>query len=135
MLDITGINFIAVAVVWLVYMIVGAFWYSPAGFVKKWEKHTGIDIMKIPTHKATKILVAVAISCLIQAFALALILNSLQVTEPIQAVLIALVLWLGMTTATTVGVTLYSQRSWWFLWLNSAYFLVVMVLGALILTI
>ena len=135
MLDVTGINFIAVAVVWLVYMIVGAFWYSPAGFAKMWTKYTGIDIMKIPNHKATKILVSVAVSSLVQALTLALVMNSLQVTEPLQAIMVALVLWLGLTTATTVGVTLYSQRSWWFLWLNSAYFLIVMVLGSLILTV
>lgn len=135
MLEFAGINIWAVLVVWVIYLIVGAFWYSPAGFARQWQKHTGIDIMKIPTNKATRILVAVAVSGLVQAVALAVVLNSLGVATATEGLVAGLVLWLGLTTATTVGVTLYSQRSWKFLWLNSAYFLVVMTVGSVILAI
>ena len=48
MLDLAGVNLWAVALVWLVYVTIGAFWYSPAGFAKQWTKLTGIDIMKLP---------------------------------------------------------------------------------------
>ena len=133
MLEIAGINLWAVLVVWIVYMAVGAFWYSQAGFAKQWTKHTGIDILKIPTEKATKILVSVAVSSLVQAIVLAVILNSIGVTNAGEGVSAGLVMWLGLVTATTVGVTLYSKRGWGFIWLNSAYFLVVMGVGSLIL--
>ncbi len=135
MLDFIGINYWAVLVVWALYLAVGAFWYSEAGFAKKWTKYTGIDILKIPTDKATKILLAIIASSLLQAFSLALILNSLHVTDAWQGLLIGLVLWFGFTTLTTVGVTLYSERSWRFIWLNSAYFLIVMGIGSVILAI
>lgn len=134
MLEFAGLNYWAIIVVWLLYMTVGAYWYSTAGFAKHWTKYTGIDILKIPPAKATKILISVAISCLLQVFALALILHSLKEPSATSALLVAIILWLGFTTATTVGVTLYSQRSWKFLWLNSSYFLVVMIFGAIILT-
>ena len=52
-----------------------------------------------------------------------------------EGLIASLALWFGLTAATTVGVTLYSLRSWKFLWLNSAYFLVVMVLGSVILAV
>ena len=133
MLELTGINIWAVAVVWLLYVVVGAFWYSPAGFTKQWTKETGIDIMKIPQKDATRAIVSVALSALVQAVTLAVILNSLYVTTAMNGLVIGLVLWFGLTTATTVGVTLYSQRSWKFIWLNSSYFLVVMSLGSIIL--
>ena len=135
MFDGTEVNIFAVAVVWIFYMVVGAFWYSPAGFAAKWTKYTGIDIMKIPTDKATKILVSVAASCLVQAVTLGFVIQSLGASTVFEGLSAGLVLWFGLTAATTVGVTLYSQRSWKFLWLNAAYFLVVMSIGSIILAI
>jgi hypothetical protein len=135
MLDLAGINYWAVLVVWVLYMAVGAWWYSTAGFAKQWTKHTGIDILKIPTKQANKIIISVAVSALVQALALAVVLNSLDVTTATNGLLVGLLLWLGFTAATTVGVTLYSKRSWKFLWLNSSYFLVVMAIGAAVLAV
>jgi hypothetical protein len=134
MLDFIGLNVGAFVVVWGVYMVVGAIWYSPAGFAQQWHKYTGVDIMKIPTRRANEILLAVALSSLVQAIALGVIINSLDVTSLLNGLLIGLALWLGFTTATTVGVTLYQRLSWGFFWINSAYFLVVMTLGSIIFT-
>ena len=132
MLELDGLNYWAIAVVWIFYMIVGAWWYSPAGFAKKWTKYTGIDILKIPQEQASRIIAFVAVSALVQAVTLAVVLNSLDVVNVTEALVATLVLWLGFTSATTVGVTLYSKRSWKFLWLNSSYFLVVMIVGSII---
>lgn len=132
MLDVTGVNYFAVLIVWLIYMIVGAYWYSPSGFAKRWTKLTGIDIMKIPQQRATQIIMFVAGSALIQSITLAVILHSLKVTDVANGLLIAGFLWLGLVAATTVGTTLYSKRSWSFLWLNSSYFLAVMLIGSVI---
>ncbi len=135
MLEFAGINYWAVAVVWLLYMAVGAFWYSSAGFAKQWTKHTGINILKIPQDKATRILGFIIVSALIQSLTLAVIFNSLNVATVIDGLSVGLLLWLGLTAATTVGTTLYSNHSWKFLWLNSSYFLVVMGIGSIILAI
>ncbi len=134
MLEFTTINLWAVAAVWLVYMIIGAFWYSPAGFAKQWAKYTGVDIMKIPTQEANRAIGFVALSALLQVVTLAVVLKSLNVVTVSNGLLTAIVLWLGLTTATTVGVTMYSRRSWRYLWLNSSYFLLVMSVGSVILT-
>ena len=133
MLEFAGINWWAVLVVWVIYMMVGAFWYSPAGFAKQWAKHTKIDLMKIPQNEATRTVTWVAVSALVQAVTLAVMMNSLHVHTVTEGLINGLILWLGLVTATTVGVTLYSRRSWKFLWLNSAYFLVVMSVGSVIL--
>lgn len=134
MLDVTGINYWAVLVVWAIYLAVSAWWYSTAGFAKLWTKYTGIDILKIPQDQATKIIGFVALSGLVQVLALTVMLNSLNVTSVLNGVMVGLVIWLGFTSATTVGVTLYGKRSWKFLWLNSSYFLVVMTIGSAILS-
>jgi hypothetical protein len=135
MLELEGINIWAVVVAWLINIIVGAFWYSPKGFSKLWTKYSGIDIMKIPQKEATRAIGFVAVSGLVQAFALALILNSLGASTVGEGLIAGLVIWFGLTAATTVGVTLYSQRSWKFWWLNASYFLVVMVVNSIILAI
>lgn len=134
MIDIMGVNFWAVLVVWVLYMVLGAYWYSTAGFAKQWTKHTGVNILKIPQDKATKILMFVAVSSFVQSLTLGVILHSLHVTMLLDGLFVAAFLWLGLTAATTVGVTLYSGRSWKFLWLNSSYFLLVMALGSMIFT-
>lgn len=135
MLELTGINWWAVAAVWIVYCAIGAWWYSPGGFAKQWTKLSGVNIMKIPEQQATRIIMYVALSALVQVLALAAVLHSLDAKTLTDAVLVGLVTWLGFTAATTVGTTLYSLRSWKFWWLNSSYFLVVMLLGSVILTV
>lgn len=132
MIELTGINIWAVVVAWLVNIIVGAFWYSPVGFAKQWTKYTGVDILKIPTDKATQILVAVALSGLVQAFVLAVVIHSFGATTFIEGLIAGLVVWLGLTAATTLGVSLYSRFGWKFWWLNSSYFLLVMTVNAII---
>ena len=135
MLDLVGINYWAILVVWLLYMAIGAWWYSPAGFAKQWTKHTGINIIKIPQEQANKIIGFVALSALVQASTLAVILNSLHIESVVNGLVAGLVIWLGFTAATTVGTTLYSKRGWGFLWLNSSYFLVVMSIASIILSV
>ena len=132
MLELTGLSLWAVLLAWIVNMAVGAIWYSPIGFAKQWKAHTKIDILKIPQNQATKILSFVALSGLIQAITLGVIINSLEVTSVMNGLVVGLVLWFGLTAATTVGVTLYSLRSWGFLWLNSSYFLLVMAVNSMI---
>lgn len=132
MLDVSGINVWSIVAVWVLYMVVGAWWYSPAGFAKRWSKHTGIDIMKIPTGQANKIIFFVALSALVQAFTLAVLLNSLRVSSVGESLSAGLFIWFGLTAATTVGVTLYSKRKWGFFWLNASYFFVVMAIGSVI---
>lgn len=135
MLDLSGLNYFAIAVVWIIYLIVGAFWYSPAGFAKKWTELTGIDILKMPQKQANAAIMNVAVSAIFQVVALAVVLNSLTVSTIANAFLVSFLLWLGFTTATTVGVTFYSKRDWRFIGLNSSYFLLVMSIGSIVLTI
>lgn len=135
MLELQGINMWAVVVAWVVNCAVGAYWYSPAGFAKQWKNHTGIDLLKIPQNEATQTLIAVVISGLVQAVTLAVVLNSIGTGTAVEGLIAGLVLWFGLVTATTVGVTLYARRSWKFLWLNSAYFLIVISINSIILSV
>jgi len=134
MLEVEGINYFAVAAAWLVNVVVGTYWYSPAGFGKQWARLSGVNHMKIPEQEATKIIGYVALSAVFQALTLAVILNSLGVAQLTDGLMVGLVLWLGLTAATTVGVTLYQRLGWKFWWINSSYFFVVMTINSAVLT-
>jgi hypothetical protein len=135
MIDFSGLNYLAIAIAWIVSVILGSFWYSPAGFGKVWSKLSGVDIMKIPKAESTRAIVFVVISSLLQAFFLALILNSLNVNSIGQGIIDSLVLWFGFTALTTIGNTLYQRQSWKFWWLNASFFLIVMVINGIILSV
>lgn len=133
MLDFEGLNYGAIIVAWLVTVIVGAYWYSPAGLGKLWAKLSGVNHMKLPEKEATASLVAVAVSSLLQVLALAVLLNSLEVQTVLWGVVVAIFVWFGFTALTTIGNTLYQRLGWKFWWLNASFFLIVMTLSAIIL--
>ncbi len=135
MLEVSDLNILAIIVGWLVSVGLGSFWYSPAGFGKLWSKLSGVDMMKMPKDLAGKAIVSVAVSSLVQAIAMAVIIKSLHTETVADGLVIGLVLWAGFTAATTVGNNLYSRLSWKFWWLNSSFFLATMLVNALLFTV
>lgn len=135
MLEVNELNIWAIVVIWFINMIVGSFWYSPAGFSKQWKKYTGVDLMKLPKNEANRAISFVAVSALVQAVVLALILNSLDPKTVLDGLIAGIVLWAGLVAATTVGTTFYSRRGWGFWILNNSYFLIVMSINSIILTV
>lgn len=134
MLELEGLNYWAIIVAWLVNVSIGAYWYSPAGFGKKWTKYTSVNILKIPQNEATRIISFVAISGAVQAFTLAIVINSLQPATLLDGLLVGWLLWFGLVAATSVGNTLYQRQGWGLIILNSSYFLAVMTINSFILT-
>lgn len=135
MLDFSGLNFWAVLVSWIVYCAVGSFWYSPAGFGKQWTKLSGVDIMKLPQQEATRTIMYVVASSLLQAFVLAVVLNSMDIEGALNGLAAGFFVALGLTAATTIGVTFYSRKTWSFWLLNAAFFLVTTPVNAVILSV
>lgn len=135
MLDFNGLNYFAIIIAWLINIVVGSFWYSPRGFGKQWSRLSGHDMMKIPKTEANKAIFAVAISAIVQTVVLAVILNSLKAVSAMDGIYVGLLVWLGFTAATTVGNNLYSRLSWKFWWINASFFLLVMVVNSIILSI
>lgn len=135
MLDISGLNVWAILVAWIFSVVLGSFWYSPAGFGKLWSKLSGVDMMKTPKEETTRAIMFVIASSLLQAIILGVILNSLAVSTVSEGIAASFVLWLGFTALTTIGNTLYQRQSWKFWWLNASFFLIVMLVNGTIFTI
>ena len=135
MLDFSELNLWAIVVAWMVYCAVGSFWYSPAGLGKKWSKLSGIDIMKLPQQEANRAIMYVVASSLLQAFTLAVVLNSMDIASALNGFIAGFFIAFGLTAATTVGVTFYSRKSWSFWLLNAAFFLVTTPINSVILSV
>jgi len=135
MIEFNGLNIWAVVAAWIFSVVLGSFWYSPAGFGKRWSRLSGVDMMKTPKEETTRAILFVVISSLLQALALGLILNSLAVSSISEGIIASLILWFGFTALTTVGNTLYQRQSWKFWWLNASFFLITMVVNGVIFSI
>lgn len=134
MLQFENLNYGAIIVAAVVYMAVGAFWYSPGGFGKLWTKLTGINMTKNSKDGANKAMAMVALGAIVQSFALAVLIKSLSSQTISHGLLIGLLVWAGFTAATTVGDTVFAKRGWKLWWLNSSYYLIVMLINACILS-
>ncbi|HSX28446.1 MAG TPA: DUF1761 domain-containing protein [Candidatus Saccharimonadales bacterium] len=91
--------------------------------------------MKMPKNLANKAIVSVAIASLMQVIVLAIIVKSLHAKTVGDGLVAGLLLWAGFTAATTVGNNLYSRLSWKFWWLNASFFLIVMPINAVLLSV
>lgn len=132
-MQMDGLNLWAVVVTWLIFVVVGAFWYSPKGFGKAWTKLSGVDIMELPGNTANQAIAYVIGASAVQAFVLGVALNSMDVGTALEGLGAAVVLWAGFTAATTIGTTFYSGKGWPLWWLNASFFLVTMAASGLLL--
>jgi len=135
MIEFSGLNYWAILVAWLINLIVGSIWYSPAGFQKLWSRMSGVNMMKMPKSEANRAIVLVALSALLQSIVLAVVLNSMHIVTAEKGAEAGLMLWFGLTAITTIGNTLYSRLGLKFWWLNASLFLVVMVVNSVILAV
>jgi hypothetical protein len=133
MIEFGGLNYWAILVAWFINIVVGAWWYSPAGFQKLWSKLSGVNMRNTPKAEANRAILLVMLGALIQSTVLAIVLNSMHITSAARGLEAGLLLWLGLTAVTTVGNTLYSRLSLKLWWLNASFFLVVMAVGSVIL--
>lgn len=130
MFELEGLNYIAVAVATFIHVGIGSWWYSPAGFGKKWTKLTGVDIMKSPKDETQKAIMAVFVGAIVQAIVLAIAINSLNANTLLEGLITGLVLWIGFVGAASIGDALYSRRGWGFWWLNASFFMIVMLINS-----
>ena len=135
MLDLSSLKYPAMLLAWVITMAVGGFWYSPAGFGKAWSKLTKIDLLKMPKNEANSALAFMGLAAVVQVVALCIVLRSVHTVTWIDGLKVGALLWAGFTAATTVGNTLYQRLGWKFWWINASYFLVVMVLDSIVLTV
>ena len=133
-------NWLAILVAGVGAMVVGMVWYSPAVFGNKWAKLEGMSEAKMAENKKkgmggmAKQLIAMFVSALIGAVILAFVLKALSVSSVDNAILVAILVWLGFSVPSTISDWLFGGKSFQLFSLKTLETLVTFVVMGIILT-
>jgi len=116
-----------------IYMFLGAAWYSPAAFGKKWAKLSGRKIEDM--NGGNQGMAIMVVAALVQAFLLANLVRDVGAISMSDGLLLGLVLWLGFVAATSLGDVLFGGRSWKLWQLNNGYYLIVLLINGWLLAV
>lgn len=128
------INFFAVLLAAISAMILGAVWYSPLLFGKKWmklmNKNEGeLNKMKKSVRKAYGV---TFVGAIVMAYVLAYIIGLLEVGTVFAGVQTAFWVWLGFVATTSLGGVLFEARPRDLYFINNAYHLASLILMGII---
>jgi len=131
-------NFLAVAVVALVPVVIGFLWYSRIGFRHLWMRLEGVTperdakMKKIPIQN--KLIIAY-LTYLLISYTLAILMNYLVVASVVPALILGLVMWLGFMAPAAIFDYLWSPKAkpWGLYYLHISYFLISVLLMSVIL--
>jgi len=126
-----SVSFWFVLVSTLIYMALGFLWYSPNLFGHEWKRLTG-QAFDVPSSKTGmgKLIAASFVSGLIMTYAFALVLKAFEPQTLVEAISVALIVWLGVSAATNFGDYLYLRKSKRLFLINNTYNLAVFVIMA-----
>lgn len=136
------VNYLAVLVCGVVAMIVGGLWYGPI-FGKPWIKEMGIpqsevDAMQAKGQKGmAKSYILMFVGSLVMAYILFQVIGTARLSGLSEGVSSGLstgfFMWLGFVAVVLLGQVLWEKKSWKLWTINSAYYLVVLLInGAII---
>ena len=128
------VNFAAVITAALMSMVVGAFWYSPLLFANEWSRLVGKTAAELRARAKNAYPVA-AIGALLQAYILAHFVQYAAATTAIDGAVTGFWLWLGFVAVTSAINSVFAARPWGLWRIDSAYFLVVLLLNGAILAV
>jgi hypothetical protein len=116
-----------------VNMVLGAMWYSPLLFAKRWMAlahpgKTDADLAK----GARPAYVVAAVSSVISAGVLLVLLKLTGTTNVGDAVGVAALAWVGFTGSVMLTNSAFGQRSWMLTAIDSGYWLVGFILMAIV---
>ena len=129
-------NYLAVFVSSVVIFILGALWYSPVLFARKWVALMGKTEEELRATAAGPGSYGYVFTCgLLTAYALAVVINHFAPVTIARGVMVAILCWAGFAGATSFGSSLFSgqPRALWLI--NSGYNLVSFIAAAVILSV
>ncbi len=133
MLNIVNINVLAVLLAAVAYMILGAFWYSPALFGKQWMKLIGLSKNGMKKDNVSSLYLVSFITGLIMAFVLSQFIQLAHAVTYFEAMRIALWSWIGFIAPFGLTGTMFQSKPPQLFLIDSGYYLVSLLLMAIVL--
>ncbi len=130
------INPLAVLVCTIIYMVLGALWYSPLLFANRWMALMGKsqEEMQQMDYNPVKLYGLTALGALIQCYILAHIVYFADANTIRGGIETGFFIWLGFVAVTNLNLVLFEGRSLGLYIINNGYHLVALVLAATILS-
>lgn len=135
------INGLAVLVCALAAILIGSFWYSPAGFGNAWMKEIGIkpsDVAEMKKKGMTgmwKSYVVQIAASLLTAYALAHFAKYTGANDPAGGAELGLWVWLGFVATTSTAFVTWEGKSWkWWVITNGCNLVTLVVMGGILAT-
>lgn len=131
------IHWWAVIVAVLINMVLGALWYSPVLFGKKWMKLVGLSETDAPEMKkmAPKAYLGSALGSIVLALVLSFFVDWYGALIWTQGVFVAFLAWVGFVVPTSLNTILYENRSKGVFYINMGYYLVSFILMGIVLAV
>ncbi len=128
------INYVAVLVAGLASMALGALWYSPLLFGKRWMELMKIDFadMKEMKKKATKMYAINFVATLVMAYVLAHFVDYTQAGTFLEGLQTGFWIWLGFIATVMLGSVLWENKPLELYFMNVSYQLLNVLIMAVI---
>ena len=131
-MELFGISLLPVLAMGVGNMILGMLWYGPL-FGKKWMSESGISKADIDSAKKkgmTKSYLFGFIGALIMAFVLSYFLIMVAALTIGDALMVAIIAWLGFVATYSLNSVLWEGKSWTLYSINSGYALIALMVQA-----
>jgi|SRR3989344_2614137 len=126
---------IVILIAAIAQIVIGSFWYSPAGFGKIWVKEmkfTSKDMEKAKAKGMGKTYLAAFVGSILTAFVMSRIILLTNATSAGAGAATAVLLWLGFAVPLVLSSTLWEGKSVKLFMIGIAYYLVsFVVVGAI----
>ncbi len=127
-----GVNWLAVVVAAIAFIVINIVWYSPQVLGARWAAATGRPAVR-PTEVRPTTWVIGIITALLTAYVLALFAGGLGATSLVDGAVVGFWAWLGFVVAATVPLVLFEGRSteYWAI-IAGSWLVNLLVMGAII---
>ena len=129
------VNYIAVIVAAIIQFMLGALWYSPVLFAKKWIALIGLNPDTPSKGNMPLQFGSALIAALISSHALACIISLSASATILSGAYIGFLCWLGFTAATSFTTSLFSRKPLQLWMIDEGYYLVSFVVAGGILAV
>ncbi len=111
-MNFASINWLAVFVSVIASVLIGSIWYSPSGLYKPWLTTLGKTWENRSRGPVVSLYVFTIIAALVEAVALALMLNTMRARGLGPGAAAGFMLWLGFVAPTNLVNKLFSGQGW-----------------------
>lgn len=132
MLPVVTVNWIAILVAAIAWMIIGFLWFGPI-FGKAWMKGMGAKMpSKMPKGMEKNYIIAF-IGALITMYVFSWAIHAMSIMDAGTVLTFAFFTWLGFFATTALGGVLWEGKSWTWYAINTLYYLVSLGIAGIIL--